>query len=271
VDWNLRTCARKGHVTYRPDEVRLAERLNAATPGGPAWRCLRCGDFVPGEPAGSGPAAHAPLVPRGRLLRDLAVMRLLAVERFVRAILIALIAYAILQFRRSEASVQSVFDRAVPAARPLANVLHLDLDHSPTITKLRHLIHTSPRTLLLVGILLFAYAGIQVVEGIGLWLAKRWGEYFASVATSVFLPLEVYELTERITVLRVGALVINVAAVVYLVYSKRLFGVRGGRAAFDAERESEAILEVDEAASVTTPDISEATVDVVGTAPVDRG
>jgi hypothetical protein len=42
--------------------------------------------------------------------------------------------------------------------------------------------------------------------------------------------------------------VINIAAVVYLVLTKRLFGVRGGRAAYDAERHSESLLEVEAAA-----------------------
>lgn len=235
-------------MTYRPDEEHLAERLSAATALGPTWRCLRCGDFVLGEPHGTGPTAHAPLVPRGKVLRDLTVLRVLAVERLVRAILLGLIAYGVLQFRKSEANVQAAFNKAIPAAKPLADTFHFDLDHSPTITKLRHLIETSPHTLLLVAFALFGYAALQLVEGVGLWLAKRWGEYFAVVATSIFLPLEVYELTERITVLRIGALLINIAAVVYLVWSKRLFGVRGGHAAFEAERESEAILEVDAAA-----------------------
>ena len=58
VDPNLRTCGRKGHATYRPDEADLAARLHAETAIGTAWRCLRCGDFVVGEPAGSGPAAE---------------------------------------------------------------------------------------------------------------------------------------------------------------------------------------------------------------------
>ena len=48
--------------------------------------------------------------------------------------------------------------------------------------------------------------------------------------------------------LKVGALVINIVAVVYLVWSKRLFGVRGGHAAFEAERQSESLLEVEAAA-----------------------
>ncbi|ABD13086.1 hypothetical protein CcI156_21955 [Frankia sp. CcI156] len=248
MNWELRTCARKGHVTYRPDETSLAERLTARTAVGVSWRCLRCGDFVVGEPALSGPAEDAPLLLRGRALRDATVLRLLAVERILRALLMVLIGYAILRFRRSEGQLQQLFDRAVPAARPLADVLRLDLDHSPTIDRLHHLLHTRPHTLLLVALLLFGYAAVQVVEGIGLWLLKRWGEYFAAVATSAFLPLEIYELTERITVLRIGALVINVGAVVYLIVSKRLFRVRGGAAAFEAERHAESLLEVEHSA-----------------------
>jgi len=107
---------------------------------------------------------------------------------------------------------------------------------------------TRARLAALVAIGLVAYAALQLVEGIGLFLLKRWGEYVAAVGTSVFLPLEIHELTKRVTVIRVGALVVNLAAIAYLVWTKRLFGVRGGRAAFEAERESESLLEVEAAA-----------------------
>ena len=51
MDWSLFGCARKGHVTYAPDEPDLRDRLMAPTAGGTAWRCLRCGTFVtPGQP-----------------------------------------------------------------------------------------------------------------------------------------------------------------------------------------------------------------------------
>jgi uncharacterized membrane protein (DUF2068 family) len=254
VEWNLRACARKGHATYRPDEPELAARLSAQTPVGLAWRCLRCGDFTVGEPAGSGPADEAPLILRGRALRDATVLRLLAVERLLRAVALVAIGYAILRFRHSEAQVQTLFNRAIPAAKPLADVLHLDLNHSPTITHLQHLLQTKPSTLLLVAVALFGYAALQVIEGVGLWLLKRWGEYFAAVATSVFLPLEIYDLSEKITWLRITALAINVVAVVYLVLSKRLFGVRGGYAAFEAERHSVSILEIEKAMTVPSFD-----------------
>ena len=47
------------------------------------------------------------------------------------------------------------------------------------------------------------YALIELTEGVGLWMGQRWGEYFAMVATSVFLPYEVYDLTVKVTWLRV--------------------------------------------------------------------
>ena len=69
---------------------------------------------------------------------------------------------------------------------------------------------------------------LEGVEAVGLWRERRWAEYLTAVATAGFLPFEVHELIKRITVLRVGALVVNVAILAWLVWRKRLFGVRGG-------------------------------------------
>ena len=248
MDWSLRACARKGHVTYAPDEPELKARLHVPTPAGEAWRCLRCADFVVGEPAGGGPAGDAPLVLRGKALKDATILRVLAVERFGRGLILLLLAYGVTRFKSSRLSVKETFDRALPAAKPLARVFDLNLDTSPTIDKLRHVLASTPHTLTLIAFALLAYAALQLLEGVGLFLLKRWGEYVAAVGTSVFLPLEVYELTDKVTVLRVLALLVNVVAVIYLVLSKRLFGIRGGHAAFEAERASESLLEVEQSA-----------------------
>jgi len=247
---DLRACGRHGHVTWRPDDDALAGRLRVETSVGEAWRCLRCGTFVVGPPTGSGPASDAPTVLRGRALRDARVLRLLAAERLLRAVVLALLGYAVLRFESSQTSVQQLFDQALPAARPLARVFAVDLDASPTVARLRELLTTKRSTLALVSALLFAYAGTQVLEGVGLALLKRWGEYVAAVVTSLFLPFEVYELTHKATVLKVLALLVNLAAVAYLVWTKHLFGARGGKAAYEAERESESILEVEQAATL---------------------
>ncbi len=80
---------------------------------------------------------------------------------------------------------------------------------------------------------------MQGVEAIGLWLGRRWAEYLTFVETVVFVPYEIYELTKSVTALKVLTLVINLAIVAYLLFSKRLFGLRGGgraeRAEYDAD------------------------------------
>jgi uncharacterized membrane protein (DUF2068 family) len=249
VDWNLRVCGRRGHVTYAPTEDDLRSRLHARTPVGDAWRCLRCGCFVLGPPVGSGRAENAPVVARGRVLRDAIILRALAVERFVRALVVLLAAYGIFRFRAHKDAVQRAFSEDIPLLRPLAQKLGWDLDDSSIVHTIRTVIEARSNTLLYVAIALVVYGGLQIVEATGLWLLKRWGEYFAVIATSLGLPIEIYELTERITWLRIGALIINVAAVLYIALSKRLFGLRGGHAAYLAERHEDSLLEVKTAAA----------------------
>jgi uncharacterized membrane protein (DUF2068 family) len=249
VDWSLRACARKGHITYAPDEPALRDRLHVTSPAGEAWRCLRCWDFVVGEPASGGPAEAAPLVLRGRVLRDAFVLRILAVERLIRAVVIGGLAYAVVRFESSETSLRHLFEQALPRAKPLADLFNYDLDNSPTVRHLRHLLNSKPHTLHLVLAFLIVYGVVELAEAIGLWSLKRWGEYVAVIGTSIFLPLEVYELTEHVTWLKVVALVINLGLVVYLLLTKRLFGLRGGRKAYDEERASESLIEVEAAAA----------------------
>jgi uncharacterized membrane protein (DUF2068 family) len=248
VDWSLLTCARKGHITYEPDEVALRNRLHVATPGGEAWRCLRCGTYVHGEPHGRGPADRAPLVLRGRELRDAFIMRFFALERVVRGLLIAAAAYGVWRFSAHRGSIERVFEKDIPLLKPLAKQVGWDLDHSRIVESIRHVFTLKSSTLVWFAAGLLAYAVIEIVEAVGLWLLKRWGEYFAVVATSCGLPVEIYELTERITVVRAGALVINVGLVVYLLVSKRLFGIRGGKEAYESRRRGESLIEVEQAA-----------------------
>ena len=109
-------------------------------------------------------------------------------------------------------------------------------------------IHITASTILGVAAAVATYGTLQLVESTGLWLMKRWGEYVAVVGTSLFLPLEVYEIVDKVTVLRIGALVINLFLVFYLIWTKRLFGARGGAKAHDAALHSVSLLEVEQAA-----------------------
>ena len=53
------------------------------------------------------------------------------------------------------------------------------------------------------------------------------------------MPYELYELAAKITVIRVGAFVVNLAILLYLLLAKRLFGLRGGAEADRAAREAD--------------------------------
>ena len=67
----------------------------------------------------------------------------------------------------------------------------------------------------------FIYAGIFLVEGIGLAFRKRWAEYLTILTTASFLPLEIYELVRRVSISRSVVLAVNVAIFAYLVYELR--------------------------------------------------
>ena len=79
----------------------------------------------------------------------------------------------------------------------------------------------SHTTLLAIGA--FAYALLEGTEGVGLAMRRRWAEYLTVLATSALIPFEAYEVVHRLTLFRVGALLLNLAVVGYLAYTKRLF------------------------------------------------
>jgi uncharacterized membrane protein (DUF2068 family) len=248
MDWSLLGCGARGHVTFAPDERGLRDRLTTSTRDGPAWRCLRCGTFVIGPPTATGPAADAPNVRRADQLRSALILRIFAVERYLRAVVFGLLAFAVWRFSVSRMTIEEAYNRELPAIRALLRGLGWSVNHNKLLGLIQHAFTLNSRDLTWLAIGVTAYAVIEVIEGTGLWLLKRWGEYFAMVATSIFLPYEVYDLTSKVTVLRVVAFVINLALVLYLVLTKRLFGVRGGKKAYDAKLRSESILDAEVAA-----------------------
>ncbi len=62
----------------------------------------------------------------------------------------------------------------------------------------------------------FFYAALLLTEGVGLWLKKRWAEYFTIIITCSLIPLELYEIAKRVTFTRIGMLVVNLVIVWYL-------------------------------------------------------
>jgi uncharacterized membrane protein (DUF2068 family) len=249
MDWNLRSCSRRGHVTYAPDEAEYRAKLQAQTPLGDAWRCLRCGSYVLGEPHGSGPAENAPVLLRGKALRSAFILRALAIERWFRALVLILLGIAVFKLKSTQVSIQSLFEKDLTALDPFFRQIHFQVSDSSTIAAIEKVLHAKPSTLNLIAVGLILYGALQLLEGVGLWSLQRWGEYVAVVGTTAFIPLEIYEITERVTWLKIVLLLINVAAVVYLLWSKRLFGIRGGGKAYEESLHEVSLLEVETASA----------------------
>jgi uncharacterized membrane protein (DUF2068 family) len=72
------------------------------------------------------------------------------------------------------------------------------------------------RLLRRIGEVVFIYAGLDLVEGIGLYLEKTWAEYLTLLITASFLPWEVFEIIRRITLVRFSLLTVNVLVFLYL-------------------------------------------------------
>lgn len=250
IDWSLVSCALRGHITYRPDEEEYAVRLRAEAAAGQVWRCLRCGDYIPGDPAGSGPADLAPTPTRGRALRQLIILRLLAVLRALEGTLWLTIGITAWFVNARVPEFIATLKQAFPALEPVTQTIGWDIERSWLARMVDRWGDVSPETIILLGTAIAALGAVKWAEAIGLWLAKRWGEYLAAIATAVFIPLEVFEIIEKVSAFKIVLLLINVAAVVWLVVAKRLFGVRGGLAAERAENEEVSLMTVEKAAEV---------------------
>jgi uncharacterized membrane protein (DUF2068 family) len=72
------------------------------------------------------------------------------------------------------------------------------------------------RILRRIGAVVFIYAALDVVEGLGLYLEKVWAEYLTLAITGSFLPWEIFEVLRKITWIRVGLLVVNALVFLYL-------------------------------------------------------
>ncbi len=72
------------------------------------------------------------------------------------------------------------------------------------------------RLLRRIGAVVFIYAGLDLIEGVGLYLEKVWAEYLTLAVTASFLPWEIFEVFRRLTYTRVSLLTVNALVFLYL-------------------------------------------------------
>jgi len=165
---------------------------------------------------------------RGKKLRDSLVLKAIAVDRGLHAVVFGLLAVGLLFLRSNLGALQDQARAIVDNASSGLAGTGQATSRSFLLKELDRLIGLDPKTLRLLLFTAVVYAVIEGVEAVGLWRGRRWAEYLTALATAGFLPFEIDELLNKVSAGRVLALVLNLAVLVYLVWAKHLFGVRGG-------------------------------------------
>jgi uncharacterized membrane protein (DUF2068 family) len=140
------------------------------------------------------------------------LIRLIAVFKLLKAALLVVAGVGILKLMHND--VATVLDHWVA-------MLGLDPGNRYVDHALRSAANIPPNRIKDLGLGSFVYAALFLTEGIGLWLLKRWAEWFTLVITASLIPLEAWEIHRHPTIVKILVLMINIAVVGYLLYRIR--------------------------------------------------
>jgi uncharacterized membrane protein (DUF2068 family) len=155
----------------------------------------------------------------GRRIEVTPVIRLITLERFLKATVLVAGSVALLFLDRHSGAHQVILniqsEYNLDAGRGLWHrLVGSVLDRAAGVPN-GHLL-----ALAVAGLL---YGGLEALEGLGLLLRRRWAEYLVLVATVAFIPVEIEELATRPSVFKAVALLANLLIVAYLIWRKHLF------------------------------------------------
>jgi uncharacterized membrane protein (DUF2068 family) len=138
------------------------------------------------------------------------LLRLIACFKLVKAVLFFAAGIGVLHFFNKD--VADRFER-------LLNHLHVDPDNHYARALIDQVGRMTDTNLKLVGIsaISFFYSALFGTEGMGLFLRKRWAEWFVVIVTSTLLPLEIYEIIHKVTALKIIVTIVNLLIIGYLV------------------------------------------------------
>ena len=146
-----------------------------------------------------------------------AFIKVIIVERIVKATVLIVLAVGLLFAGRT-----GLLTKWAEHAEDQLNLAATNSLFEQILFRLLAYIGSFPHVTILA-IVAIAYALLEGTEGVGLAMRRRWAEYLTVIATGFLIPYEAYEVIHHITLLKAGALLLNVAVVGYLAYRKRLF------------------------------------------------
>lgn len=143
------------------------------------------------------------------------LLRLIAIYKIGKVILLLAAAYGVLRMRDAS---------FLARLYSWASTLHYGLEQDVVKKLLTWFSGLSPARIDTLGLATLAYAAVFAVEGVGLWMRKRWAEWLTTLITGSLVPLELYETVARPSFGKATVLVLNVLIVWYLIAQ-----IRGAR------------------------------------------
>lgn len=143
---------------------------------------------------------------------DNRVVRLIALFKLIKSALLIAVGFGALHLLHSD--LMGIVEDWV--AR-----LGLDPGNHYVDEALQKVANLTPEKIKSFGFVSFIYAGLFLTEGIGLWLVKRWAEWFSVIITASLVPFEIYEISRHPSAIKSLVLLLNVAVVGYLLYRIR--------------------------------------------------
>ena len=103
-------------------------------------------------------------------------------------------------------------------AEEVVQRFHLNLAHHRPRILIDAATHLDDARLRWLALAALLYSAVRFVEAYGLWRMRTWAEWFAIGSGGIYLPVEVYELLDRPTVVKAVVLLFNAGMVAYLAY-----------------------------------------------------
>ena len=140
------------------------------------------------------------------------VLRTIALYKLVKVVLLLAVAYGELRLRDASLAAKLL---SWAQAQPYG------LEHRIVGQLMEWFSGLSVSRIHALRIVTLGYAAVFAVEGVGLWMEKRWAEWLTTIITASLIPLEAWEIFYRPTIGKVLILLANVAVVAYLVWHVR--------------------------------------------------
>ena len=140
------------------------------------------------------------------------VLRTIALYKMLKVLLLLAIAYGEVKLRDASLTAKLV---SWASARPTG------MEHRMVTQLITWFSGLSTTRIHALRIVTLSYAAVFAVEGIGLWMEKRWAEWLTTIVTASLIPFELWELFFRPNLGKVLVVIANVAIVAYLIWHVR--------------------------------------------------